>query len=54
LAARTLQRFLFGVDPADPLTLMLVVSGLAFVSLAACYRPAKNAATVDPMTILRL
>jgi predicted permease len=53
LAARTLQRFLFGVDPADPLTLMLVVCGLALVSLAACYRPAQHAATVDPMTILR-
>ena len=53
LAARALSGLLFGVAPADPLTLGGVSVALALASLAACYRPARAAATVDPMAVLR-
>jgi ABC-type antimicrobial peptide transport system permease subunit len=53
LAARALSSFLFGIAPADPATLAAVAAALAAVSLAACYRPAHIAASVDPMTALR-
>ena len=53
LAARALSSFLFGIAPADPGTLAAVAAALAAVSLAACYRPAHIAASVDPMTVLR-
>ena len=53
LAARALSSLLFGVTPADPVTIGAVAAVLALVSLAACYRPAHLAASVDPMTVLR-
>jgi predicted permease len=53
LAARALGSFLFEVEPADPLTLAAVALTLVAVSLAACYRPARLAASTDPMTVLR-
>ncbi len=53
LAGRALASFLFGVSPVDPPTLMGVALVLAVVSLAACYRPARLAASADPMTVLR-
>ncbi len=53
LTARALGSFLFGITPADPGTLAAVAAALAAVSLAACYRPAHIAASVDPMTVLR-
>jgi ABC-type antimicrobial peptide transport system permease subunit len=52
-AARAIANFLFGVSAADPATLALVAVMLATVSLAACYRPARLAASADPMTVLR-
>jgi predicted permease len=52
-AARAIASFLFGVSAADPATLALVAVMLATVSLAACYRPARLAASADPMTVLR-
>ena len=50
---RLLSRFLFGVSPADPATLGVVTALLAVVSLAACYLPARRAARVDPLPLLR-
>jgi ABC-type antimicrobial peptide transport system permease subunit len=52
-ATRTLAGFLFGVSPVDPLTFVVVIGFLTLVALAACYRPARAAATVDPMLLLR-
>ncbi len=47
------QSFLFGVKPADPLTLMAVAALLVGVALIARYIPARRAAKVDPMVALR-
>ena len=52
-ATRAIRSFLFGVAPADPATLAFVAVALAAVSLVACYRPARLAASADPMTVLR-
>jgi predicted permease len=44
---------LYGIKPADPLTLALAASGLVGVGLLAAALPARRAAHIDPMTALR-
>jgi ABC-type lipoprotein release transport system permease subunit len=44
---------LFGLQPADPLTLALAAVALACVGAAASYLPAVRAARVSPMAALR-
>jgi len=51
--ARLLRTLLFGVHPADPVTLLAVSTGLALVAALACYLPARRATKVDPMMALR-
>jgi ABC-type antimicrobial peptide transport system permease subunit len=53
LVARTLRSTLYGLTPADPLTFTLAFLGIAAVTLAASYIPARHAASVDPLTSLR-
>jgi putative ABC transport system permease protein len=48
-----MQRFLYGVTSADPVTLGAVALLLASVGLLASYVPARRATRVDPMTALR-
>jgi putative ABC transport system permease protein len=50
---RLLTTMLYGVTPADPLTLVAVVLLLLGVGLLASYVPARRAAAVDPLTALR-
>jgi putative ABC transport system permease protein len=51
--ARVLKAYLYGVEPADPLTFGTVSLLFVLVALLACYFPARRATTVDPMVALR-
>ncbi len=50
---RLLAGQLYEIKPTDPATFGIVALGLLFVSLAACYIPARRAAKIDPMAALR-
>jgi putative ABC transport system permease protein len=56
-AARALSvavsTMLFGVQPDDPATFVVVAALLAAVSLTACYMPARRATKIDPLTALK-
>jgi putative ABC transport system permease protein len=52
-ATRVLERFLFGIGAADPLTFVAVALILLGVTLLASYLPSRRAARVDPLTVLR-
>jgi putative ABC transport system permease protein len=53
LVMRTFQTMLFGVAPADPLTLSAVAGGLLATAIAACVIPARRAMHVDPVNAVR-
>lgn len=50
---RALRSLLHGVSPHDPATLAAVCVFVAGVSLLACYLPARRAARIDPLALLR-
>src|SRR4029079_2647940 len=52
-SARLLEKLVFGVSAADPLTLGAVAGTLAFVALIASVVPAYRAARVDRLDALR-
>ena len=50
---RVMQGLLFGVTPTDPVTFLSVSAVLALCAAAACFLPARRAATIDPIAALR-
>jgi putative ABC transport system permease protein len=53
VAARAMSRLLFGIGALDPVTFGGAVGLLLFVALLASFVPARRAAQVDPMVVLR-
>ena len=53
MITRAIRSMLFGVTPTDPLTLVGVSLLLTLVALVASYLPARRAARVDPIRVLR-
>ena len=53
LTSRALSAFLFQVEPNDPATLAGAGALVLVVTLLACYGPARRAAGVDPLGVLR-
>jgi predicted permease len=51
--ARLITGVLYGVSPADPVSIAVAVALLGVASLLASYIPARRAAKVDPMVALR-
>jgi ABC-type lipoprotein release transport system permease subunit len=53
VASRALQQLLYGIEPTDPITYAIACFALAAVAIAACYVPARRAASVEPYNALR-
>jgi putative ABC transport system permease protein len=53
VVTRTLTTVLFGVTPTDALSFATASAALLSITLVASYLPARRAARVDPMVILR-
>jgi putative ABC transport system permease protein len=50
---RLMTGALYGVIPLEPMTFLLATAGLAAVSLAAAYVPARRVLRLDPVRVLR-
>jgi putative ABC transport system permease protein len=50
---RVLTRLLFEVQPENPLAFASVAALVGTVALVACYVPARRAAGLDPLVVLR-
>jgi predicted permease len=53
LLGRFISSLLFEIQPTDPLIYIAVSLGLVLVAFVACWLPARRAARVDPMVVLR-
>ncbi|MBL7184907.1 MAG: ABC transporter permease [Phycisphaerae bacterium] len=49
----TVRGFLYGVSPLDPLSITVSLVVVLAVALLACYIPARRAARLDPIRVLR-
>jgi putative ABC transport system permease protein len=50
---RVFSKMLFGLSPADPLSLIGASGVLLLIAALACYLPALTASRYDPMKALR-
>jgi predicted permease len=53
MLARAFSAVIFGVAPRDPLTYGVTAAAVLAAALVACYLPARQAASSDPVTLLR-
>jgi putative ABC transport system permease protein len=53
-SSRLMTTMLFGVEPNDPTTFVVVGGALALTGLVACYVPARQVLRVDPVEALRI
>ena len=53
VAGKLMHGVLVGVSPLDSLTLLAVALGLGFVTMVACYVPARRVLRIDPAQALR-
>ena len=53
LLTRSLSALIYGVGATDPVTFLAVPAVLAIIVLVACFRPARRAASLDPVVALR-
>jgi ABC-type antimicrobial peptide transport system permease subunit len=51
--SRLVRSQLYGIEPSDPLTLIIAAAALGLVGLFAGYLPARRAAGVQPVLALR-
>ena len=51
--ANALRAFLFGVTPVDPATFVIITVAVVVLAIVAAYRPARSAASLDPIAVLR-
>jgi ABC-type antimicrobial peptide transport system permease subunit len=52
-ASRALSTFLYGVQPHDRVTLLAAPGVLLLAAGLACFLPARRAARIDPLRVLR-
>ena len=52
-STRLVETQLFGIKPADPMTMVLAAFGISAVAVFAGYLPARRATGIDPMRALR-
>ncbi|HUP52277.1 MAG TPA: hypothetical protein VM198_07365 [Longimicrobiales bacterium] len=53
LGSRVLERFIWGVSVADPVTLAAVLVALPAFAVLAAVGPARRATRVDPLEVLK-
>jgi ABC-type antimicrobial peptide transport system permease subunit len=53
VSSQALRSLLFGVEPFDPMTMVVVVALIFIVAILACYIPARRIYRLDPGVALR-
>jgi len=53
LSARAIRGLLFGVEPHDPATMIVVAAVMGLIGLVACWIPALRASRIDPAVTMR-